>query len=146
MTYSTTIYMMYWGYVMQNNIHIRNSRDHVYGIWQYKVLRIKKLFRANSVEWKMIGKTWVISTIIKKGTTSTECLFPPYQTSVTNQISFRNLSLKWTTTQEANGLSTARNLRKVNQLLSQHFCKFYLSWSYICIIPFFAWIICKWFE
>ena len=34
---------------------VRNSRDYVYGIWQYKVLRLKCFFRG-----MVIGKTWVL--------------------------------------------------------------------------------------
>ena len=36
--------------------HIRESRDYVYGIWQYKVLGIKRAIW----EERIIDKTWVM--------------------------------------------------------------------------------------
>ena len=52
---------------------IRKNRDYVFGIWQYKVISIKKLFQGEHyLRWKLIGKTWVMYKNTNKGNTSIE--------------------------------------------------------------------------
>ena len=54
-------------------------RDYVWGIWQYKVIIVEKLFQSkNHLRGKMIGKTWVKYKNTNKDNISIENFSPLY--------------------------------------------------------------------
>ena len=66
---------------------IRRRRDYVSGICQYKVLSIKRYFKAKSFERKITGKIWAMYKDTNKDSKSTKSLL--HYTKLTHQLSFK---------------------------------------------------------